>query len=63
MRQQDVVIRVDNVDVASYSLSELLPLISQKDKEELTITIKRGDAIKQVSFTLNRQDPLPNGTN
>jgi hypothetical protein len=63
IRQKDIIIRVGDQDVASCSLTELLPLISQKDKEELTITIKRGDAIKQVSFTLNRQDPLPNGTN
>ncbi|MHC4646555.1 MAG: PDZ domain-containing protein [Planctomycetota bacterium] len=56
MRQQDVVIRVDDVDVASYTLSELWPLLSQKDKEQLTITIKRGDDIKQLSFNLKGQD-------
>jgi hypothetical protein len=63
IRQKDIIIRVGDQDVASCSLTGLLPLISQKDKEKLTITIKRDDAIKQVSFTLNRQDPLPNGTN
>jgi len=61
MRQQDVVIRVDNVDVASHSLSELWPLLSQKDKEELTITIKRGDDIEQFSFCPDGQNALPNG--
>jgi hypothetical protein len=63
MRQQDVVIRVDEVDVASYSLTQLFPLFSQKDKEGFTITVRRGNDIKQISFSLNRQDPPPNGTN
>ncbi len=63
MRQQDVVIRVDEVDVASHTLSELWPLLSQKNREELTITVKRDDDIEQFSFSLNRHDPLPNGTN
>jgi hypothetical protein len=56
MRQQDVVIRVDDVDVASHTLSELWPLLSQKDKEELTITIKRGDDIKPISFSLQMKE-------
>jgi hypothetical protein len=56
MRQQDVVIRVDDVDVASHTLSELWPLLSQKDEEELTITIKRGDDIKPISFSLQMKE-------
>ena len=56
MRQQDVVIRVDEVDVASHNLSELWPLLSQKDKEELSITIKRGDDMKHFCFSLKTHD-------
>jgi hypothetical protein len=56
IRQKDIIIRVGDLDVASYSLTELLPLISQKDEEKLTIAIKRGDGIKQISFRLQMKE-------
>lgn len=55
IRQNDIILKLHDKNVASYSLTELLPLLSsQPDRENLVITIKRGDDIMQLSFALKK---------
>jgi hypothetical protein len=54
IRQNDIIVKIDGQDVTSYSLIEIFFLISQPDRENLTITIKRGDEIKEAFFVLKK---------
>ena len=57
MKQNDIILKVDDTNVASYSLTELLTVfisVSQ-DAGTLTFTIKRDDDIKQFSFTIEKK--------
>ena len=54
IRQNDIIVKIDGQDVTSYSLIEIFILVSQPDRENLTITIKRGDEIKEAFFVLKK---------
>ena len=54
IRQDDVLLKIENQDVSSYGLVELVEFFSQPPKEQdgvLTFTFKRGDDIINISFT------------
>ena len=57
IRQKDIIVKLDDQDVTSYSLTELVTLLLSlpTDIESLAITIKRGDDIKQFSFALKKK--------
>ena len=65
VRQDDIILKIDDIDVRSYALVELVELFRQLDKKEIqtiTFTMKHRDGIKQISF--RRGDTLAgnNGT-
>ena len=64
IRQNDIIIKLDDQDVTSYSLTELVEFLSQLHKEEdkvITFTVKRGNETKHVSFGKNDMVPENNG--
>lgn len=67
IRQNDIIVKLDDQDVTSYSLTGLLTLLRllPTDIENLVITIKRGDDIKNFSFALKKHDTQvdPNAAN
>ena len=52
IRQDDIVLTVNDQDVTSYSMAKLYALISQAETEDFVIAMKRGDEIKDFSFAL-----------
>lgn len=65
LRKNDIILKVDDQDVASYGLVELFEFLSQLQKEEnevIAFTIKRDGETKYVSFGKNDMVPEPNGT-
>jgi len=56
IRQNDLFLKVDDQDVSSYGLVDLVEFLSQLHKEEdefITFTLKRGNDIIHISFRKN----------
>jgi len=65
IRQNDVLLKVDDQDVSAYGLAELVECFSQLHKQEdeiVTFTLKRGNDIINVSFGKNDIMSENNGT-
>lgn len=65
IRQNDIIVKLDNQDISSYGLVELVEFLSQTHKEKgevVTFTVKRGNETKHVSFGKNDMVPENNGT-
>jgi len=64
IRQDDILLKIENQDVSSYGLVELVEFFSQPPKEQdgvLTFTLKRGNDIIHVSFRKNDMVSENNG--
>lgn len=64
IRKNDIIVKLDDQDVTSYSLTEFITLLFSlpTDIEIFAVTIKRDDEIKQFTFTVennrnNKGDP------
>jgi hypothetical protein len=57
IRQNDIILKVNDQDVTSYSLTELATFLLSllPDIESVTITIKRDNGVRQVSFALKKK--------
>ena len=51
----DIILKVDNNDANTYNILELRWLLMSKDKRNITMTIKRGDDVKDTSFLLKKK--------
>lgn len=51
----DVIAQINNKDSNAYEMWEVRDILKSKDGQEITMTIKRGDEIKEVSLTLRRK--------
>ena len=58
MRQNDIVLKVNNHNVVSDSLSELMTLLTSllPDREKFAITLKRGNNAFEVVFTAEKNE-------
>ena len=52
---KDIILTVDNNDANTYDILELRRLLMSKDKRNITMTIKRGDDVKDTSFLLKKK--------
>ena len=55
IKANDIILKVNGKDAEAYSRWELSRLKKSGDKRNITMTIKRGDDIKEVSFLLKKQ--------
>jgi hypothetical protein len=62
IRQNDIILKVCEQDVTSYTVAELALVLSDLGSETLTIIIQRANDIKEVTFALETQDANDNGT-
>ena len=65
IRPDDVLLRIDDHDLGSYTLGELIEFICQLHNEEhevITFSFRRGDDIKQISFGKGDVVSEENGT-
>jgi hypothetical protein len=60
MRQNDIILKVCDRDVTSYSVAELASAFSQPGSETLTIMIQRANDTKKITFALETQDANDN---
>ncbi len=51
----DIILKVDNNDANTYDILELRRLLMSKDTRNITMTIKRGDDVKDTSFLLKKK--------
>ena len=51
----DIILKVDNNDANTYDILDLRRLLMSKDKRNITMTIKRGDDVKDTSFLLRKK--------
>ena len=51
----DIILRVGNKDANMYDMRELRRFLKSDDKKEITIKIKRGTDVKEVSFLLEKK--------
>ena len=51
----DIIINVDERDTNQYEIWELRRLLMSEDKRNITMTIKRGDDVKDTSFMLKKK--------
>jgi hypothetical protein len=52
---KDIILRVGDKDANTYDILELRRLLMSGDKRNITMTIKRGDDVKDVSFLLEQK--------
>jgi predicted aspartyl protease len=52
---KDVILKVNEKDASKYDMWELRRLLMSGDKRNITMTIKRGDDVKDVSFMLEKK--------
>jgi len=55
IRANDVILKVNNKDANTYDIGEIGELLISGDKRKITMTIKRGDAVEEVSFLLEKK--------
>ena len=55
MHTDDVIVQINNKDSNAYEMGEVRNILESKDGQEITMTIKRGDEIKEVSFQLKKK--------
>jgi len=51
----DIILKVGDKDANTYDMWELRRLLRSGDKQKITMTIKSGDGIKDVSFLLKKK--------
>ena len=54
IRANDVILRVGDKDANMYDMRELRRFLKSGDKKEITMKIKRGTDVKEVSFLLEK---------
>ena len=54
IQANDIILKVNNKDANTYGMFELRDVLMSGDKQKITMTIKRDDEIKEVSFLLRR---------
>lgn len=55
IRANDVILSVCNKDAKKYDIQELRRFLKSGDGQEITMTIKRGNEVKKVSFLLEKK--------
>ena len=55
IKAHDVILKVNDEDAKAYDMWELRRLLMSGDKYKITMTIKTGDDVKEVSFLLKKQ--------
>jgi len=52
---KDVILKIGNEGVNIYNMWKLRRILKSRDKRKITMTIKRGDDVKEVSFLLEKK--------
>jgi len=52
---KDVILKIGNEGVNTYNMWKLRRILKSKDKRKITMTIRRGDDLKEVSFLLEKK--------
>jgi len=52
---KDIILKVDDKDANTYNIYDLRRLLMSEDKRNITMTIKHGDDVKDVSFLLKKK--------
>lgn len=55
IKAKDVIIKVGNKDVNTYNMWRLRRILMSEDKRKITMAIKRGNDVKDVSFLLEKK--------
>ena len=55
IRAKDTILKVGNKDANTYDILELRRFLMSGDRHKITMTIKRGDDVKEVSFLLKKK--------
>ena len=55
IQDNDVILKVNGSEANAYGIGELRRLLKSEDKRKITMAIKRGDDIKEVSFLLKKR--------
>jgi len=52
---KDIILKVDDKDANTYNIYDLRRLLMSEDKRNITMTIKRGEDVKDVTFLLKKK--------
>jgi len=52
---KDVILKIGNEGVNIYNMWKLRRILKSRDKRKITMTIRRGDDVKEVSFLLEKK--------
>jgi len=55
IRSKDIIVKIDDKDVNTYNIYDMRRLLMSGDKRNITMIIKRGDDVKDVSFLLEKK--------
>jgi hypothetical protein len=55
IRSKDIILKADEKDANTYNIYDLRRLLMSEDKRNITMTIKHGDDVKDVSFLLKKK--------
>lgn len=55
IKANDIILKANNKDAKAYGMWELRQLLMSADKKKITMTIKSGDDVKELSFLLEKK--------
>jgi len=55
IRSKDIILKADEKDANTYNIYDLRRLLMSEDKRNITMTIKRGEDVKDVTFLLKKK--------
>ena len=55
IQDKDIILKVNDKDANAYGIWELRRLLKSEDKRKITMTVKREDDVKEVSFLLKKR--------